>query len=107
MVGKSAGTGQIFRDYVLLATTRRPKKSMKNFLFSMITKQNDPPAYFSKRGSGAGVVFAKKASFRKFSSLHAVYETIVCIELKLTENRGLQFNDPFKKGVEKNGSILC
>lgn len=97
MVGKSAGIGQTFRDYVLLATTRKQKKSMKNFLFSMITKKNDPPAYFSKRGSGAGVVFTKKASFRSFPSLHTVYETIICIELKMIEKRGLQFNDPLKR----------
>lgn len=63
----------------------------------MITKKNDPPAYFSKRGSGAGVVFTKKASFKSFASLHAVYEAIVCIELKLTENRGLQLDDPLKR----------
>ena len=56
-----------------------------------------PPPYFSKRGSGAGVVFTKKASFRSFPSLHTVYETIVYIELKLTENRGLQLNDPLKR----------
>lgn len=97
MVGKSAGIGQTFRDYVLRATTKKQKKLMKNFLSSMITKQNDPPPYFFKRGSGAGVVFTKKASFRSFPSLYTVYETIICIELKLTENRGLQFDDPKKR----------
>ena len=97
MAGKNEGIGQTFKDYVLRATMKRPKKSMKNFLSSMITKQNDPPAYFSQRGSGAGVVFTKKASFRSFPSLHAVYETMICIELKLTENRGLQLNDPLKR----------
>lgn len=66
MVGKSAGIGQTFRDYVLRATTKKQKKLMKNFLFSMITEKNDPPAYFFQRGSGAGVVFTKKASFRSF-----------------------------------------
>ena len=66
MAGKNDGIGPTFRDYVLLATMRKQKKSMKNFLFSMITKKNDPPAYLSTTGSGARDFFAKKASFRSF-----------------------------------------
>lgn len=58
-----------------------------------------PPPIFLSVGAELGISSRKKPVSEFFSSLHAVYEAIVCIELKSTENRGLQLDDPLKKGV--------
>lgn len=56
-----------------------------------------PRPIFQSVGAELGWFSRKKPVLEVSPSLHTVYETIICIELKLTENRGLQFNDPLKR----------